>query len=459
MKKYNLIYGIIFLSCICSIQLIQGQNSVPDYNIKKFGAAGDGKTDDTDAIQKAVNSGTGIVYLPKGVFRITRPIVIELDKFGYTSIKGDGGAQILMAGSGPAIRFVGTHFKSADPADFSQNVWDRQRMPLLDGVTIYGNHPEAVGVEAVGTMELTISRIFIRGVLHGIHLVGNNRNIIISDCHIYENRGIGIYYDNVNLHQSNITGCHISYNNGGGIVSRAGNVRNIQITGCDIEGNMNPAMPPTANVLIDRSGGHLGTGEVAITGCTIQHDYSSPGSANIRINGNYNSGSNPKDDDYNNNITITGNIISDVIVNIHLEDCRDVTITGNTFRRGHDLNLLIEKCSNIIVGENTFGGLKDRIVPEFKNGLKIIDSEGCIFTGLLISNTGSEPAAFTFENCRRMNISNCSILDCDNIGLLLKDVSNSYVSGCLIRDDRPGFQSIPFKMTGGKENQVDRAIK
>jgi len=459
MIKGNLIYEIFLLSCICTTQIIYGQNSVLNYNIKISDAAGDGKTDDTEAIQKAVNAGTGIVYLPKGVYRITRTIVVDMDKFGYTSVKGDGGAQIVMAGSGPAIKFVGTHFKSADPENFSQNVWDRQRMPLLDGVTITGDHPEAIGVEAMGTMQLTISRILIRGVLHGIHLVGNNRNIIISDCHIYENKGIGIYYDNVNLHQSNITGCHISYNNGGGIVSRAGNVRNLQIMGCDIEGNMNTDMPPTANVLIDRNGGSLGTGEVAITGCTIQHSYTSPGSANIRINGSCNSKSNPKDDDYNNNITITGNIISDVMVNIHLEDCRDVTIMGNTFWRGHDLNLLIKKCSNIIVGENTFGGFKDRIVPEFKNGLKIIDSDGCIFTGLHISNTASEPAAFTFQNCRRMNISNCSILDCDNIGLLLKDVSYSYVSSCLIKDDRPGSKSIPLKITGGNENKIDRAIK
>ena len=70
-------------------------------------------------------------------------------------------------------------------------------------------------------MELTITRVHVRKVLHAIHLVGNNRNIILSDCHLYENGGIGVFYDNVNLHQSNIVGCHISYNDGGGIVSRA----------------------------------------------------------------------------------------------------------------------------------------------------------------------------------------------------------------------------------------------
>ena len=456
--KNIIIYGLFLLSCILLTSIASGQDASDNGNVKNFGAAGDGKKDDTDAIQKAVNAGTGIVYLSKGVYRITRPIVIDLDKVGYTSVKSEGGAWIVMAGSGPALRFIGTHYKSADPSDFSQNVWDSQRMPFVDGVAIVGYHPDAIGIEAVGTMQLTISMIHVRGVLHGIHFVGNNRNVIISDCHIYENRGIGIYYDNVNLHQSNITGCHISYNNGGGIVSRAGNVRNIQITGCDIESNMSPDMLPTANVLIDRSGGSLGTGEVAISGCTIQHDHTSPGSANIRIIGSPNPDHNPesvlKYNDYNDNITITGNILSDVKVNIHLNDCRDVTITGNTFWQGYTQNLLIEKCSNIVVGPNCFGSYKDSKTPEVKNGIKIINSEDCTFSGLHISNVLSELAALLFDNCQRINITNCTILDYNNIGLLLKNVSYSRVSDCLIRDDRPNANSIPMKIIGGKENLI-----
>ena len=54
--------------------------------------------------------------------------------------------------------------------------------------------------------------------------------MLITDCHIYENRGIGIYYDNVNLHQSNINGCHISYCSGGGVVVRGGDVRTFTST-------------------------------------------------------------------------------------------------------------------------------------------------------------------------------------------------------------------------------------
>jgi parallel beta-helix repeat protein len=425
-------------------------------DVRDFGAAGDGITDDTIAIQKAVDSGFGAVTLPKGVYRITRTIVIDLDKTGYTSFSGGGVARIVMAGAGPALKFVGTHFKSADPGGFEEDVWQRQRMPLVDGIGIEGNHPEAVGIEAVGTMQLTITRVHIRGVLHGIHLTGNNRNLIISDCHIYENRGIGVFYDNVNLHQSNITGCHISYNRRGGIVSRAGNVRNIHITGCDIESNMSPETPPTANILIDSSDSSYGTGEVAITGCTIQHNNPSPDSANIRIVGR------SKPDRKGRpvregNVTITGNVLSDVKVNVHLKDCRGVILSGNTFWMGFKHNLLIEDCSNIIVGSNNF----DRN-PRYnygnsldaQNSLLVRNSADCTLSGLHVTNVWKAAAGLAIESCKRMNVTNCTILDCDGAGLLLKDVTDSRISGCLISDNRPDSKSISLKVTGGEGNMI-----
>ncbi len=454
--------GIALVTSVLILTLVVGAGTVraglkpAPTDVRGLGAMGDGKADDTAAIQKAVDAGVGLVQLPKGVYRITKPIVIELDKVGYTSINGGAVAQIVMAGPGPVLKFVGTHFKSADPAGFSKDVWGRQRMPLVDGVAIEGDHPEAIGVEAVGTMELTLTRVHVRNVLHAIHLVGNNRNIIISDCHLYENRGIGIFYDNANLHQSNITGCHISYNRGGGIVSRAGNVRNIHITGCDIESNMSPKTPPTANVLIDCTGGAEGTAEVAITGCTIQHNSPSPDSANIRILG----GSNPTSKlklVREGNITITGNVLSDVKVNVHLRDCRGVTLTGNTFWMGYTHNLLLEDCSNIIIGPNNFDrnpryNYGDSL--DAKNSLVLRNCEDCTLSALHITNVWREPAGLLIESCKRMNITGCTILDCDNVGLLLKDVTDSRVSDCLIREDRPDAKSSPLVLAGGKDNMV-----
>lgn len=447
---------VIVMTGSASLESVSPVDDAPRPTVRRFGALGNGTTDDTQAIQAAVDSGIGHIRLPQGVYRITKPIEINLDKVGYTSIFGHGVARVVMAGPGPAFRFVGTHFRSADPGGFGDNVWDRQRMPLVDGVAILGAHPEAVGIEAVGTMQLTIHRVHIRRALHGIQLSKNNRNVIISDCHIYENRGVGVYYDNVNLHQSNITGCHISYNAGGGVVSRAGNVRNIHITGCDLESNMAPDAAPTANVLIDCRGSQYGTGEVAITGCTIQHNNPSPGSANIRIIGS-SQPSRGLSQVREGNVTITGNVLSDVKVNVHLKECRGVTILGNTFWQGYEHNLLIENCSNIVVGPNNL----DRNprynygnTQQANNGLIFRNCQDCTLSGLHISNVWREPAALVIERCRRMNITHCSILDCDNAGLSMKDVVDSRVSDCLVRDDRPDAQSASLRITGGGGNMI-----
>lgn len=249
----------------------------------EYGAVADGKADDTKAIQAAVDAGQGGLWFPKGIYRLTQPVVIDLDRVGFTSLSSDGTARVVMAGAGPAFKFVGTHQGTAEPKSFQPNVWERQRTPMVDGLEIVGAHPQADGLEASGTMQLTITRVTVREARHAIHLTVRNRNIIISDCHLYHNSGIGIYYDQVDLHQSNVIGSHISYNAGGGIVSRGGQVRNLQVGTCDIESNMLPDGPPGANVLLDCTGGSIA--EVAIVGCTLQHNNQSSGSANVRFLG------------------------------------------------------------------------------------------------------------------------------------------------------------------------------
>jgi hypothetical protein len=107
------------------------------------GAIGDGVVDDTAAIQRAVDSGAGDILFPKGSYRISATILVDLGKIGFTSLSGAGVAQLVMTGPGPAVRFVGTHFRSADPGGFTDDVWQRQRMPTIDGLGILGAHPSA----------------------------------------------------------------------------------------------------------------------------------------------------------------------------------------------------------------------------------------------------------------------------------------------------------------------------
>jgi Periplasmic copper-binding protein (NosD)/Pectate lyase superfamily protein len=420
-----------------------------------FGAKGDGIADDAAAMQELIESQVGSIRFPAGTYRITKTLVVDLDKVGHTSFVADGSARLVMAGPGPAIRFVGTHLTgSADPGTVGANVWDRQRMPTVEGLAIIGEHAEADGIEAQGTFQLTLRGVHIRKCRHGVRLVERNRNVLIDGCHIYENSGIGVFYDHVNLHQSNISASHISYCCGGGVVVRGGDVRNIHISGCDIEANMAANQPPTANVLLDCAEGSVG--EVAITGCTIQHTKEVAGSANIRILGRGFVNRGGKRIEINSgNVTIGDNVLSDVQTNIHLVGVRGATITGNTLWQGYAHNLLVEDSLHVIVGPN----MLERnplyaYTAEGKNGVVFRGCRDCTISALHLHNVIDSEAGLTLDKCERMHVTGCTILDCAPIGLWLKDCTNSRVHGNFIHNALKA-PSVAVKITGSSSNQVD----
>ena len=434
-------------------------------NVRDFGAVGDGKADDTGAIQKAVGSGAGGIEFPKGSYRITKTVRIALDKVGYTSLVGDGTAKIIMAGNGPAFHFVGTHEGSAAPETLKPNVFEKQRTPLVRGLEITASegNKEADGIEATGTMQFTVTETVIHDLRHAVHLTKRDRNILISACHLYHNTGCGVFYDHVNLHQSNIVGCHISYCSGGGVVMRGGEVRNVQIGTCDIESNMSPDSPAAANVLIDSTDGS--TDEVAITGCTLQHNSKSPGSANIRVIGKGITSSKNDTPTQEGHIAIVGNAMSDVMINIHLQHARGVSITGNTFWEGFEHDLLIEDSQAIIIGPNDFDRNPRYVVngnwAKDLNGLTFKNCADCKLNGFLIKGVWKKEAALLMEKCDRCTITDVSILDSDGIGLYLKNSSRCRVSDCVVRDDREGDEkktTLSLKLEGGKDNWIKGSI-
>lgn len=404
---------------------------------------GDGKADDTDALQRLIDSGLGNVALPRGTYRITRTVTIDLDKLGFTSISGQGVARVVMAGPGPAFRFVGTHGGTAAPNTVQPDVWDRQRMPIVDGIEIVGAHPEACGIEAQGTMQLTITRLTVRNALHAIHLVERNRNVIISECQLYDNRGVGVYLDGVNLHQINVCNCHISYNAGGGVVARGSEIRNLQIGTCDIEGNMGgPDDEPSANVWLDSRGGSVA--EVTIVGCTIQHSHLAKDSANIRFEGT----SVPRSatpERRHGHLTIASNVLSDVRVNVEIRNARAVTITGNTMWQGFDRDMLIEGCESIVVSDNVF----DRNPRYFLGrnaaalgGVLIKDTRVGRFSGNVVNGSADIPASVHIQNCQWMNITSNTIVGYRHCALKLEDVSDSRVTDTLFGEEHPESERI-----------------
>jgi len=423
---------------------------------------GDGQADDTAALQKLVDTG-GSVTLPKGRYRLTKTVMVDLAKLGAAALSADGTATLIMAGPGPALKFIGTHGGTAAPKSFKPETW-AQRTPAVHGLEILGTHAEADGIEATGTMQLTLSRLTIRECRHGIHLTERNRNVVVADCHLYRNRGVGLFLDKVNLHQTNVNGCHISYNLGGGIVAVGGEVRNLHVGTCDIEANHDENGPPSANVLLDSTGGSIA--EVAITGCTLQHTHKAPGSANIRILG---AGNDPsllrregRAHTREGHVTIVGNVFSDVQVNVEIRQARGVTVSANTFWEGFGHDLLVEDSQNIVVTGNNFDRNPRYLVNgnglAEKNGVRLSRVADSAFSGNVVVGVHGHEAAVDVEDGARLRITDNSILDCDGAALRLTRLSRSLVSGNLLRDDRPaGLRDLGSLLVvrDGEANRIE----
>ena len=415
-------------------------------NIKDFGAVGDGLADDTVAIQRAVDASLRPLAFPPGTYRITKTIEIRLDKTGPVSITGDGLARLQMEAAGPALRILGTHNGTADPKTVHAAVWERQRTPMIDGIEIVGKHGDAGGIELSGTMQATLSRLSIRNVTHAIRLVTRNRNVQISECHLYDNRGIGVFMDSVNLHQINIANSHISYNRQGGIVCRESEVRNLQITGCDMEGNVGDG-PLAANLLLDCRRGSVREG--AITGCTLQHDREPIGSANIRMLGA--SKENPL---MVGTFVIGDNVLSDVKINIHLKNARGVVIEGNTLWEGFEHNLLAENCSHLLIGSNLFDRNPDQKEDTSHNGVELRECSDCTLTGLHMNDVHAKDAALLLDRCAWCNVTSCLIVDSGETLVEFQKCDNCRLSGCLFRSPKGSLLSKRVRVSGGTNNIV-----
>ena len=374
----------------------------------------------------------GSLRFPTGIHYLEKTIEIRLADHGSIQIRGEGRARLVMLGEGPAIRLIGTHDGTAAPSTVRQRIWDRENAPTVRDLEIIGDNADCDGVELIGTMQPTLRNLTIRRTRDAIRLAERNRNVIVSNCHLYENRGAGIVFDHVDLHQSNITGCHISYNEVGGIVIRGGNVRNVHITGCDIEANMGEGNP-TANVLLDAAGGSIG--EVAITGCTIQHTHDATDSANIRLNL-----LSPKrafaDERRHGNITIAGNVLSDTQVNLDIRNARGVSISGNTIWKGYRHNIRVRDSSAIVLSGNVMDrneryhygdGASARL------GVQLANCSRCTLTGNILNGVGaSTEAAIDVIDSDQVNIHGCTIADYPKNGVRIENCTRTQVVESLI---------------------------
>jgi len=421
-----------------------------------FGAKGDGQADDTAALQHALTAGDGVLQFRKGSYRITRPLVIDLPRRGPGAVLGLGGtSRLIMAGPGPALRIVGAHRGTAVPASVQPHTWDRERFPIVGGIEIVGEHPDAVGIELVRTMQATITQVLIRRCKYAVHLVERNRNFLLSDSHLYDNAVYGVFIDRCNLHQANITGCHISYCKRAGIMSLGGDVHNFQITGNDIEYNNLPGdkvSPNGAEIWFDSgSGGTIS--EVTIASNTLQATVQ-PGGANVRIHG-----PDKESDGGAWLIAITGNVIGSQSRALDLKNVRRLTLTGNTIYDSADLSIAAAGCSGLAISGNSLVW-RGRDGDKLSDGIRLEDCDNGVLTGMtavrLCAGAPETGAAVTLVRCRDFAVHNCQILDPLVRGVELESCVRCRVSDNTVVDRRaaPSMRQAIRVHGKGRDNVI-----
>lgn len=400
-------------------------------NVRDFGAVGDGKADDTQAIQHALDNGDDLLEFPRGSYRITRTIEVSLLR--RVSIDGGGRATVIMEGAGPAFRLTGSHGGTGDPGSVKPETW-AQCLPTVRNIVVEGGHSEADGFELIETMQVVFESVLVRRLRHGIRLHRRNRNVLISHCHLYFNSGVGIFLDRVNLHQINIASNHISYNRLGGIRIEGSEVRNLQITGNDIEYNNHRSHKTepelTAEIYIDTTAKGASVNEITVASNTIQAT-SSPGGANIRIVNDLGEGRPPG------LWSITGNIIGSQENNIHLTGCYGIVISGNCIYSAEKRGLLVEKSSHLTIGSNSFR----RHTPAYHTGIRLVESQDCVINGCTLEDQDPEgqkngASLLELERCERINVSGCQFLGGVPYGIDASECSWTNISNCTLANPR-----------------------
>jgi len=334
-------------------------------------------------------------------------------------------------------------------------VWDKERMPIISGLEIVGEHPEAVGIELYHTMQPTITQVLIRHCRYAIHLPDCNRNVLIANCHLYNNREYGIFFDRCNLHQINIEGCHISYCDRAGIMMLGGDVHNLQITGNDIEYNNRPGIDTPeaggAEIFFDAREGLVS--EVTIASNTIQATIE-PGGANIRIWGG---------SDAENHgaciIAVTGNVLGSQLRGLDLRGVFRMTVAGNTLYGNKEFNVHAEKCKGLSFTGNTVGWRPEKNDPW--DGFRFVDCDLIHMSGNVAQGmcAGSPEAggAISFQNCRDVQLTNNQLADSLHAAMELTDCERVQIEGNQIVDRKqPATMPHAVRLTGTNQQIVVR---
>jgi len=157
----------------------------PVYNVKAFGAVGDGSTDDTSAIQAAIDAaeaaGRGVVYFPAGQYKISATLTLA-----------SNGLHLI--GAGITATEIILDSTMTTQSVFYQSATHQECSIRGMKITGFANKTDGWAIYVVGAWRWKIEDVYIYQVSNGIYL-GDFGGAEISSVNIREvepSTGIGI---------------------------------------------------------------------------------------------------------------------------------------------------------------------------------------------------------------------------------------------------------------------------
>ena len=229
-------------------------------NVTAYGATGDGTTDDTVAIQAAIDAaGIGQrVFFPEGVYLVSAPIRPKRSQIleGVYSTKYEAGAWPWGVANGSILRanpdtFSGSAVVVSEPSSYGCTL---SRLAIVGpgpshGAVVHGVYFGA-SADGAGERAWTIQNCLVNSC-SGDGVAGHMWVFDARDVHISQCRAGLATFDDDGLLDARVIGCNIYFNREAGIRLNGGYTGAVNIIGCRVERSGNvygyPANPLNAD--------------------------------------------------------------------------------------------------------------------------------------------------------------------------------------------------------------------
>jgi len=165
------------------------------YDVRNYGAKGDGVTDDAVAIQRTIDqAGSNPVYLPTGTYIVKSTLSLRAN----LTLFGDGPASVIkMVGGTDKTRVVtGSHITNVTLRDFTVDA-------NAASATIIGTGEQRHAIFLSGVTDSLIERVTVTQAMgDGIFLYGGSARVTVQDCKaiagVSSNPRVGINFQGAN---------------------------------------------------------------------------------------------------------------------------------------------------------------------------------------------------------------------------------------------------------------------